>query len=371
MLPISLGLRITRFSGTISLSFNSFPPSKTAKNKRSRHSLSLSLHPDFLLKATCSSLVGARAKLQDIPKIQQLILQRIRAAIAERLGWPRTFDVEMPDLVRRRRPKRNRGGKKMHAQAEGSHEGSFERGYEQAESSRMGGIAEEEELSLGEDVLQDVYLSNGSADAMDPQLALQARRRRAKARAQAEATARARGEANARTRMDDAQQTPKANRTATSSALRNGTGPPPMPMPLGAQRGYSYSSSIAQPHLDTNGVNGASAARQRGGLANGNVSGNNGSSHYTSISRRPPNPRYSSTPGNASSYFNHGAAAGGGPVGAPSSKARASLSRGQSTLERRLGDEEVENFGNGTAEGVRGGKLPTVRDWVQRSNGEL
>lgn len=107
VLPTSLGLRITRFSGTLSLSFTSYPPSQTPVANRSRHSLEVSLHPDFLLLATCSSLVGSRTKLQDIPKIQQLVLQRIRQAILDKFGWPRSWTVEMPDLVRRR-PKRRR-----------------------------------------------------------------------------------------------------------------------------------------------------------------------------------------------------------------------------------------------------------------------
>lgn len=106
VLPISLGVRVTRFSGTLSLSLTSHPPDDVTADKRSRHTLEISLHPDFLLAATCSSLVGSRAKLQDIPKIQQLILQRIRAAIMDRVGWPRCFTVELPDLVRRARYRR-------------------------------------------------------------------------------------------------------------------------------------------------------------------------------------------------------------------------------------------------------------------------
>lgn len=107
VLPVSLGLRITRFSGTLSLSLTSH--SAAAPTTRSRHSFEVSLHPDFLLSATCSSLVGSRAKLQDIPKIQQLILQRIRAAIQERIGWPKVWTLALPDLVRRRPKTRSAG----------------------------------------------------------------------------------------------------------------------------------------------------------------------------------------------------------------------------------------------------------------------
>ncbi|PWN24903.1 hypothetical protein BDZ90DRAFT_234515 [Jaminaea rosea] len=101
VLPLSLGLRVTRFSGTLSLSIVSHPSAKP--DERSRHSLEVSLHPDFLLLATCSSLVGSRAKLQDIPKIQQVMLQRIRGAILDKVGWPKVWTVQMPDLVTGRR----------------------------------------------------------------------------------------------------------------------------------------------------------------------------------------------------------------------------------------------------------------------------
>lgn len=44
-------------------------------------SFALSLHPDFTLSLTQSSLMGSRAKLSDVPKVHQIIEDRIKAAI--------------------------------------------------------------------------------------------------------------------------------------------------------------------------------------------------------------------------------------------------------------------------------------------------
>lgn len=49
----------------------------------------LSLDPDFTLCMSTTSLLGARAKLEDIPKVEQLILGRLRGWIVDNLVWPK------------------------------------------------------------------------------------------------------------------------------------------------------------------------------------------------------------------------------------------------------------------------------------------
>lgn len=63
-----------------------------------RQALQLSLQPDFALSITTTSLLGSRAKLQDLPKIEQLVSGRLRQAIAERIVTPRFFAVGLPAL---------------------------------------------------------------------------------------------------------------------------------------------------------------------------------------------------------------------------------------------------------------------------------
>lgn len=111
VLPISLSLTITRFSGTLAIELFTTDPSSSVlprekgakqtqqEKPRSRHHLHFSLHPDFALDASASSLLGSRAKLQDVPKIEQLLVGRLRAWVHERFVWPRFWSVSLPTLV--------------------------------------------------------------------------------------------------------------------------------------------------------------------------------------------------------------------------------------------------------------------------------
>lgn len=110
VLPLSLGLTIERFSGTIAIelfsnSSNQASPIPSAIPKieppRSRHELHFSLHPDFTLDASASSLVGSRAKLQDLPKIEQLLIGRVRNYIHDRFVWPKYWTLTLPNLIPR------------------------------------------------------------------------------------------------------------------------------------------------------------------------------------------------------------------------------------------------------------------------------
>ncbi len=118
VLPVSLSLTIVRFSAPSQSSSSrpipmrtvlpTAPPpsaSSTVKHSqsepppRSRHQLHFSLHPDFALEASASSLLGSRAKLQDIPKIEQLLISRLRGWIMDRFVWPRYWSLTLPNLV--------------------------------------------------------------------------------------------------------------------------------------------------------------------------------------------------------------------------------------------------------------------------------
>jgi len=68
-------------------------------------SMSVSLHPDFVLDLASTSLIGSRAKLQDIPKVEQLIIGRIRNYVIENFVWPKVRTFNLPKV----------GGKKKSA----------------------------------------------------------------------------------------------------------------------------------------------------------------------------------------------------------------------------------------------------------------
>lgn len=98
VLPIRLGLTLERFSGTLTLELPS-PLSTTSSTIGHTHpTLNLSLHPDFTLDLSTTSLLGSRAKLQDVPKVEQLILARIRGWIQDRVVWPGRVQVALPGL---------------------------------------------------------------------------------------------------------------------------------------------------------------------------------------------------------------------------------------------------------------------------------
>ncbi|SCZ90711.1 BZ3500_MvSof-1268-A1-R1_Chr1-3g02174 [Microbotryum saponariae] len=90
VLPVSLGLTLERFSGTLSIEV----PSPTSNHPNP--SLHLSLHPDFELHLSTTSLLGARAKLHDVPKIEQLIRERLRSSIVEKVVWPGRVSIALP-----------------------------------------------------------------------------------------------------------------------------------------------------------------------------------------------------------------------------------------------------------------------------------
>lgn len=62
------------------------------------------LLPDFSLNLKTSSLLGSRAKLQDIPKIEQLLVERLRAVIQDRIVYPRHQTFALPRLLTRSAP---------------------------------------------------------------------------------------------------------------------------------------------------------------------------------------------------------------------------------------------------------------------------
>ena len=117
VLPVALAVSVVRFSGTLSMSFlPSHPtPSSTPLNKSQQPpstiptTLAFSFLPDYRLDLNVRSLVGSRSRLQDIPKIAQLVESRLHAWIDERCVEPRVQQVVLPSLWPRKRNTRGPG----------------------------------------------------------------------------------------------------------------------------------------------------------------------------------------------------------------------------------------------------------------------
>lgn len=133
VLPVALAVSIVRFSGTLSVSFIPSSPSSTPSNPSNpaNPSASSSSAPptqpetqqgtgarpttpaftfldDYRLDLSVRSLVGSRSRLQDVPKIAQLVEARLHAWFDERAVEPRFQQIVLPSLWPRKR--NTRGG---------------------------------------------------------------------------------------------------------------------------------------------------------------------------------------------------------------------------------------------------------------------
>ncbi|KAF2623998.1 hypothetical protein BU25DRAFT_399684 [Macroventuria anomochaeta] len=159
VLPVALAVSVVRFSGTLTMSFipSSSPLSTTAATPSpTSHSHTASTHPpsepprpstsssnpstanptphrpttlaftfldDYRLDLSVRSLVGSRSRLQDVPKIAQLIESRVHAWFDERAVEPRFQQISLPSLWPRKH--NTRGGATEDAEDEGIDVGSL------------------------------------------------------------------------------------------------------------------------------------------------------------------------------------------------------------------------------------------------------
>ncbi|KAI9934081.1 ERMES complex subunit mmm1 [Aspergillus wentii] len=130
ILPVALSVSVVRFSGTLCISLvpaptppldtpspSPSPPNANAEaNARSANSteeteagappkagtpksnVAFSFLPDYRLDLSVRSLMGSRSRLQDVPKVAQLVEARAHAWFEERVVEPRVQVVGLPDL---------------------------------------------------------------------------------------------------------------------------------------------------------------------------------------------------------------------------------------------------------------------------------
>ena len=111
VLPVALAVSIVRLSGTLCVSFlpsaatptATLDPQSPVTSTHSPTSLSFSLLPDYRLDLSVRSLVGSRSRLQDVPKIAQLVETGLHAWIDERVVQPRVQQVVLPSLWPRKK----------------------------------------------------------------------------------------------------------------------------------------------------------------------------------------------------------------------------------------------------------------------------
>ncbi|MCJ1251987.1 ERMES complex subunit mmm1 [Trapelia coarctata] len=117
VLPVALSVSVVRFSGTLSVSFVPVASPAATKDEEgdgqwgtsggsasstsSAHTpttLAFSFLPNYALSLSTRSLLGSRSRLQDVPKIAQLVESRLRMWFEERCVQPRMQQVAVPNL---------------------------------------------------------------------------------------------------------------------------------------------------------------------------------------------------------------------------------------------------------------------------------
>jgi maintenance of morphology protein 1 len=101
VLPVELVVSIVRFSGTLAISFIPSP-----ENPAGSTTLAFSFLDDYRLDISVRSLVGSRSRLQDVPKIAQLVENRLHSWIDERCVEPKFQQIVLPSLWPRKRTTR-------------------------------------------------------------------------------------------------------------------------------------------------------------------------------------------------------------------------------------------------------------------------
>jgi maintenance of morphology protein 1 len=109
VLPVALAVSVVRFSGTLSISFVPATEDDLQANAsgverpapvsgKPKTNLAFSFLPDYRLDLSVRSLIGSRTRLQDVPKIAQLVEARVQAWFEERVVEPRVQVVPLPGL---------------------------------------------------------------------------------------------------------------------------------------------------------------------------------------------------------------------------------------------------------------------------------
>ena len=103
VLPVALAVSVVRFSGTLSISFVPSNPSENTPTK-----MTFTFLDDYRLDFSIRSLLGSRSRLQDVPKIAQLVESRLHQWFDDRCVEPRFQQIALPSMWPRK--KNTRGG---------------------------------------------------------------------------------------------------------------------------------------------------------------------------------------------------------------------------------------------------------------------
>ncbi len=147
VLPVALAVSVVRFSGTLSISFI---PSNRSQSTPTM--MTFSFLDDYRLDFSIRSLVGSRSRLQDVPKIAQLIEARLHRWFDERAVEPRFQEIALPSLWPRMKNTRAAGDESLD-------------GFASASSSTSKGKGREVVNNLREEAHQEAQAESSAAGA--------------------------------------------------------------------------------------------------------------------------------------------------------------------------------------------------------------
>ncbi|KAH7000062.1 hypothetical protein EDB80DRAFT_779542 [Ilyonectria destructans] len=131
VLPVALAVSVVRFSGTLSISFIPSNPSQSTPTM-----MAFNFLDDYRLDFSIRSLLGSRSRLQDVPKIAQLVESRLHRWFDERAVEPRFQEIALPSLWPRKKNTRGPDEAMADAAASMSRSKSREVGRDPREEGR-------------------------------------------------------------------------------------------------------------------------------------------------------------------------------------------------------------------------------------------
>jgi maintenance of morphology protein 1 len=100
ILPVQLSVSIVRFSGCLTVSLIS---DEGNEDEGKGTALMFAFSPDFRLEFSIKSLIGSRSKLENVPKIGNLIENQLKSWFIERCVEPRSQVIRLPSMWPRRK----------------------------------------------------------------------------------------------------------------------------------------------------------------------------------------------------------------------------------------------------------------------------
>lgn len=144
VLPVALSVSVVRFSGTLSISFIPSNPSQSTPTM-----MTFNFLDDYRLDFSIRSLLGSRSRLQDVPKIAQLVEARLHKWFDERAVEPRFQEIALPSMWPRKKNTRGPDETLTEVGGPGGRSKGKDVGRELREEARKEVAAEEQSREQG------------------------------------------------------------------------------------------------------------------------------------------------------------------------------------------------------------------------------